>query len=59
MKDLAVIIPVYNEEENIEKVLYDWKKILEKRKFDIIVVNDGSIDKTKLILNKVKKKTLI
>ena len=56
MKDLAVIIPVYNEEENIEKVLYDWKKILEKRKFDIIVVNDGSIDKTKLILNKIKKK---
>ena len=56
MKNLAVIIPVYNEEENIEKVLYDWKKILKKKEFDIIVINDGSIDKTKLILDKVKKK---
>ena len=42
MKDLAIVIPVFNEEENIEKVLNDWKKILEKNKFDIIVVNDGS-----------------
>ena len=56
MKDLAIVIPVFNEEENIEKVLNDWKKILEKNKFDIIVVNDGSKDKTKLILDKIKKK---
>ena len=56
MKELALIIPVYNEEENIEKVLNDWKKILEKKKFDIIVINDGSKDKTKLILDKIKKK---
>ena len=56
MKELALIIPVYNEEENIEKVLNDWKKILEKKKYDIIVINDGSKDKTKLILDKIKKK---
>ena len=56
MKDLAIVIPVFNEEENIEKVLNDWKKILEKNKFDIIVVNDGSKDKTTLILDKIKKK---
>ena len=56
MKELALIIPVYNEEENIEKVLNDWKKILEKKKFDIIVINDGSKDKTKLIVDKIKKK---
>jgi dolichol-phosphate mannosyltransferase len=56
MKELAIVIPVYNEEENIEKVLNDWEKILEKKKFDIIVINDGSKDKTKLILNKIKKK---
>ena len=56
MKELAVIIPVYNEQENIEKVLNDWKSILEKKKFDIIIINDGSKDKTKIILNKIKKK---
>jgi glycosyltransferase involved in cell wall biosynthesis len=57
MKQLAIIIPVYNEEENIEKVINDWRKILEKKKFDIIVINDGSTDKTKLILDKIKKKS--
>ena len=56
MKKLAIVIPVYNEEENIEKVLNDWKKVLKKTFFDIIVINDGSIDKTKSILSKIKKK---
>ena len=56
MKTLAIVIPVYNEEENIKKVIVDWSKILSTRLFDIIVVNDGSKDKTKLILNKIKKK---
>ena len=56
MKELAIVIPVYNEEDNIEKVLNDWKKILGKKKFDIIVINDGSKDKTRFILNKIKKK---
>ncbi len=55
-KDLAIIIPVYNEEDNIGKVINDWKKILPKRKFDIIVMNDGSRDNTKIILNKIIKK---
>lgn len=56
MKTLAIVIPVYNEEENIKKVIVDWSKILSNRLFDIIVINDGSKDKTKLILNKIKKK---
>ena len=56
MKKLAIIIPVYNEEENIEKVLNDWKKILKNNFFDIIVVNDGSTDRTKSILSTIKKK---
>jgi len=56
VKKLAIIIPVYNEEENIEKVLNDWKKILKKNLFDIIIINDGSTDKTKSILSSIKKK---
>tara|TARA_B100001027_G_C16260133_1_gene328975 strand:+ start:417 stop:1121 length:705 start_codon:yes stop_codon:yes gene_type:complete len=56
MKKLAIIIPVFNEEENISKVLNDWNKILSKKIFDIIVINDGSKDKTRFILNKIKKK---
>lgn len=59
MKQLAIIIPVYNEEDNIKKVIYDWTKVLNKKTFDIIIINDGSIDKTKLIISKIKKKLLI
>lgn len=55
MKKLALVIPVYNEEGNIEKVINDWKNILSKKDFDIIVINDGSTDNTSVILKKLKK----
>ena len=59
MKKLALIIPVYNEEEIIKKIVNDWKNILAKKTFDLIIVNDGSKDKTKLILDSLKKKLII
>ena len=40
-----IIIPAYNEEKNIRRVVYDIKK--EGIKADILVVNDGSKDGTK------------
>jgi len=40
MKEFSVIIPVYNEEKNIERILEDVKKIFDER-FEVIVVNDG------------------
>ncbi len=46
--DLAVVMPVYNEEECIVKVLESWLDVLSDlgMKFQIIVVNDGSSDST-------------
>tara|TARA_A100001011_G_C14291715_1_gene836486 strand:+ start:1252 stop:1962 length:711 start_codon:yes stop_codon:yes gene_type:complete len=55
-KKLAVVIPVYNEEESIKKVVNDWKKILPTKLFDLIIINDGSTDNTKSILSNFKKK---
>ena len=46
------VIPAYNEEENIEKVLKEIKKDADFA--DIIVVNDGSCDNTSSIVNKMK-----
>ena len=43
-KELLIIIPAYNEEENIERVV---KNIINNYgQFDYIVVNDGSKDRT-------------
>ena len=44
---IAVIIPVFNEEESISKVIQDIPKYVD----EIIVVNNGSTDKTAAIAN--------
>ena len=43
-KTISIIVPAYNEEEVIEKVVEDLKRLGEE--IEIIVVDDGSIDKT-------------
>ncbi len=54
---LSIIIPVYNEENFIEKVL---NKVLELPvSKEIIVVNDASTDKTAEILKKFEKNPVI
>ncbi len=53
---LSVIIPVYNEERRIPKTLEDIDRYLRKQKYDyeILVVNDGSKDKTTGVVNGLK-----
>lgn len=55
--DLSIIMPCFNEAENIEKVLREWKQILveEQIAHEIIVVNDGSSDGTGRILDRVRR----
>jgi glycosyltransferase involved in cell wall biosynthesis len=48
MKKVLLIIPAYNEEKNIRKVLNEVKK--EITYADIIVINDGSEDNTSKIV---------
>ena len=47
---LYIIIPAYNESENIEKVISDWYPIIEKYNGEgtsrLIIINDGSTDDT-------------
>jgi glycosyltransferase involved in cell wall biosynthesis len=53
MKTL-IIIPAYNEEKNILKTyksIIDYNK-KNKTNYDVIVINDGSTDNTKLVLEK-------
>lgn len=57
-ESLSVLIPAYNEEGNIERVinqaLADVKQFADD--FEIVVVNDGSPDKTGIIADKLAKK---
>lgn len=58
--DLAVILPVYNEEGSIEKVINKWNDELSKTNisFKIHVYNDGSKDETLEILTKINKSNI-
>lgn len=56
MKNLAITIPVFNEEKTIEKVVVGWSSVLDQSEFDIILINDGSIDNTQTILSGLEKK---
>ena len=51
---LSIIIPVYNEEFTLLKLLKRIRAINIKK--EIIIVNDGSTDKTDYILKKLSKK---
>lgn len=55
---LSIIIPCYNEEEIIEKVVRSYyNQVIDKiRGAEIIVVNDCSTDRTAQILKDLKKK---
>ncbi|MCK5211438.1 glycosyltransferase family 2 protein [Candidatus Parcubacteria bacterium] len=55
---LSVIVPAYNEANTIEKNLNIYNDYLIKQPYDyeLILVNDGSLDKTLAIVNDLKKK---
>ena len=60
MKKLSIIVPVYNEQNTIDEILKrivsvsvpGWSK-------EIIVVDDGSGDRTKAILKSWEKKVCV
>lgn len=56
---LSVVIPAYNEEKNLQKgVLDEVEKYLEQKKldFEVVIVDDGSQDRTKEIVKKIISK---
>lgn len=55
INELSIFFPFWNEQENIEKVVLGAKEIAEKvaKKWEIIMVDDGSTDKTLQIAEKL------
>lgn len=56
MAGISLIVPAYNEERNIKKTIEDIKNSARnsKHSIEIIVVDDGSTDKTAKILSSIK-----
>ncbi len=52
---ISLIIPVYNEAENIKPLVNKIKNSLKKYKYEVIFINDGSYDDTEKILKKMIK----
>jgi dolichol-phosphate mannosyltransferase len=52
-----IILPVFNEEKTIEWTIGKIRSILQNTQYHIVVVNDGSTDRTMTILQKLKKNT--
>lgn len=55
---LSVFFPAHNEEKNIKKTVLSALKILPElaKEYEVIVVNDGSEDKTKETVQEISKK---
>ncbi len=55
---LSVIIPAYNEEKRLPETLLDMNRYLSKQdyEYEIIVVSDGSKDKTAEVTNELRPK---
>ena len=47
MKELSVVIPVMNEEQNVQPLLEAVRNALQDLDYEIILVDDGSTDATK------------
>lgn len=48
--ELSIVIPAYNEEENLRIILPDLLAFAEERNWQVVITNDGSRDHTKEVL---------
>ena len=48
MDKLYIVIPAYNEQDNIEEVVKDWYPVIEKTGEEgrLVIIDDGSKDAT-------------
>ena len=56
--ELSIVIPVYNEEENVEPLVQEIKSALEQlgKGYEIVIVDDGSTDGTFEVLARLHER---
>ena len=52
----SLVIPCYNEEENITILVNKYRKFLKNKNNELVFVNNGSTDNTDNVFKKLKKK---
>lgn len=50
---VSIVVPVYNEEKNIQVFFNKIIKVIKKYQYELIFVNDGSTDKSEEIIKKI------
>lgn len=60
MKDFSIVIPIYNEEkllqQEVERIVVRIKKLKLPVKFEILLIENGSVDKSGLIAKQLSRK---
>ena len=56
MDKLFIVIPAYNEQENIEELVSEWYPVIDDKPegSGLIIINDGSTDNTGAVLSGIK-----
>jgi glycosyltransferase involved in cell wall biosynthesis len=52
-KLISIIVPVFNEEDNINVLYERVRQVVKDYEYEIIFVNDGSKDKTEMLVNRI------
>ncbi len=59
-KGISAVLPAYNEEDNIARAVHDMVAVLETlpiEEYEVIVVNDGSTDRTPAICDELARQS--
>jgi len=58
IKDISVVVPVFNEEDNVELLYTKIKQVLDNlgKNYEIIFIDDGSTDRTLDLLRRICQK---
>ena len=56
---LSVVVPVYNEEENVPLLVSRIEGALQGNNYEIILVDDGSTDQTRNEIKKLKNSKVV
>jgi len=50
---LSIVVPCYNEEKNIPLILEKFNEVIDRDDIEVLLVNNGSTDNSKEIMNKL------